>query len=164
MASTSETSRRTNSLAFAKYNCHTCTKLNEQCDRRRPRCTTCLSSRRRCDGFAMPLVWKNLEVAQIPSTSSQRTASKGNYQQDLKSAGNAEFKFIRGRPKKKRKPKSDRPGIAGQSHGCFSTTQDVPSAFNEATQPGVPLFSDMMEQSLGNCAPRDCGLAFLTAT
>jgi hypothetical protein len=49
--------KRTNSLAFAQADCHTCATLNDQCDRRRPRCSTCLSKGRKCDGFAVSLSW-----------------------------------------------------------------------------------------------------------
>lgn len=49
--------KRTNSLAFARADCHTCATLNDQCDRRRPRCSTCLSKGRKCDGFAVSLSW-----------------------------------------------------------------------------------------------------------
>lgn len=49
--------KRTNSLAFAQTDCHTCTTVGDRCDRRRPRCTTCLGQGRRCDGFATSLSW-----------------------------------------------------------------------------------------------------------
>ncbi|OJJ01287.1 hypothetical protein ASPVEDRAFT_82811 [Aspergillus versicolor CBS 583.65] len=49
--------KRTNSLAFAQTDCHTCALLGEQCDRRRPQCSTCLALSRKCGGFATPLSW-----------------------------------------------------------------------------------------------------------
>ena len=49
--------KRTNSLAFAQSDCHTCATLQDQCDRRRPRCTTCIAQGRNCDGFATSLSW-----------------------------------------------------------------------------------------------------------
>lgn len=49
--------KRTNSLAFAQSDCHTCTSTGEHCDRRRPQCSTCLSLGRKCGGFATPLSW-----------------------------------------------------------------------------------------------------------
>lgn len=50
-------SKRTNSLAFAQADCHTCVVAGDHCDRQRPKCSTCLSKGRECGGFAMPLSW-----------------------------------------------------------------------------------------------------------
>lgn len=49
--------KRTNSLAFARSDCHTCSANDERCDRRRPRCSTCLNQGRKCGGFATTLSW-----------------------------------------------------------------------------------------------------------
>ncbi|BAE60999.1 unnamed protein product [Aspergillus oryzae RIB40] len=49
--------KRTNSLAFARADCHTCTSRGQKCDRQRPHCTTCISHGRKCGGFATPLSW-----------------------------------------------------------------------------------------------------------
>jgi len=111
-----ESNHRTNSLAFAKHDCHSCAALKELCDRQRPRCGTCLSSRRTCGGFAMPLVWKGLEVAQ---TSSQHGSTGSRQRREVGTQKNAQFRFVRGRPKKKRKPKKDVLGEAAYNQGCF---------------------------------------------
>jgi hypothetical protein len=64
----------------------------------------------------MPLVWKELEVAQGPSRSGE--GSPGWFRK-LDYPGNTEFKFIRGRPRKKRKTKSDDIGVTASHEGCF---------------------------------------------
>lgn len=107
----SEAGRRTNSLAFAKNDCHTCTSLNKECDRRRPRCGTCLSDGRKCDGFAMPLVWQGSETNISPSF--PRHLQKGQ------SCNTAEFKFVQGRPKRKRRPKSSVSSEISRHQGYF---------------------------------------------
>lgn len=71
--------KRTNSLAFATIDCHTCATRGEKCDRRRPKCSQCLSQGHECGGFATALSWDSkrmlscnpisttLEVAGHPS-------------------------------------------------------------------------------------------------
>jgi hypothetical protein len=118
--------RRTNSLAFAKHDCHTCAVLKTDCDRQRPRCGTCLSSRRICDGFAMPLIWKDLEVAQSPVQNGDRRPGQSRLRQ---SQGDAEFKFVRGRPRRRRKPKSDNLGKLASDQGS-SCVERVSSGTN----------------------------------
>ncbi|KAL2831396.1 fungal-specific transcription factor domain-containing protein [Aspergillus cavernicola] len=56
---TSQKGKKTNSLAFARTDCHTCTATEQVCDRQRPQCTTCLNQGRQCGGFATPLSWDN---------------------------------------------------------------------------------------------------------
>ncbi|KAK5203673.1 hypothetical protein LTR47_008450 [Exophiala xenobiotica] len=51
--------RRTNSLAFAKSDCHTCSSLGarSRCDRQRPRCTPCQDAGILCQGYSITLTW-----------------------------------------------------------------------------------------------------------
>lgn len=49
--------RRTNSLAFAKSDCHTCSSLGIHCDRQRPRCSPCQNAGILCQGYSMKLTW-----------------------------------------------------------------------------------------------------------
>lgn len=58
------TKSRTNSLAFAKTDCHTCAGNKRQCDRKRPRCSPCLSSGIVCGGYPMKLKWSNRKPMQ----------------------------------------------------------------------------------------------------
>lgn len=63
--------RRSNSLGFARTDCHTCASLGDQCDRQRPRCSTCLDHGRRCGGFATPLSWDSRRMLTEGSSASQ---------------------------------------------------------------------------------------------
>jgi hypothetical protein len=118
---------RTNSLAFAKNDCHTCKALKKKCDRQRPRCGTCLSSGRKCDGFAMPLVWKGLDVKEVsPQVGGDLEA---NQQRKRPIRQDAEFKFVQGRPKRRRKPKDDNCNKTSSNQRCFSVA-NTPSSMN----------------------------------
>jgi hypothetical protein len=48
---------RTNSLAFAKTDCHTCTANQRRCDRKRPRCFSCSGRNIVCGSYPMQLTW-----------------------------------------------------------------------------------------------------------
>jgi hypothetical protein len=48
---------RTNSLAFAKTDCHTCIANQRRCDRTRPRCSSCSGRNIICGGYPMQLTW-----------------------------------------------------------------------------------------------------------
>lgn len=67
---------RTNSLAFAKTDCHTCTTHQRQCDRRRPRCSTCSGQDILCGGYPMQLTWPKSKPVQ------PRAKSSGNHGND----------------------------------------------------------------------------------
>ncbi|EED12918.1 hypothetical protein TSTA_054290 [Talaromyces stipitatus ATCC 10500] len=62
--SISSSNTRTNSLAFAKTDCHTCTAHRRQCDRKRPRCSTCSGKDILCGGYPMQLTWSRSESFQ----------------------------------------------------------------------------------------------------
>lgn len=139
---------RTNSLAFAKSDCHSCLSFNESCDRRRPRCGTCSSSHRKCGGFAMDLVWKDLAV-------SGRDSDSARLQVDS-TKNHSGFKFIKGRAKRKRQPKdafptkarSERTSISsapGTSEVSFSPVVPTMAAFPGVSSPPVSV-KEMLEQ------------------
>ncbi|KIX09738.1 uncharacterized protein Z518_00819 [Rhinocladiella mackenziei CBS 650.93] len=50
--------KRTNSLGWAKSDCHTCSSLRRHCDRRRPRCSACLADGVICSGYVQQLNWE----------------------------------------------------------------------------------------------------------
>ncbi|KIW79804.1 hypothetical protein Z517_06419 [Fonsecaea pedrosoi CBS 271.37] len=52
------TGKRTNSLGWAKSDCHTCSSLGRSCDRRRPRCSACLADGVICAGYVQQLNWE----------------------------------------------------------------------------------------------------------
>lgn len=54
---TPSSATRTNSLAFAKTDCHTCAAKQRRCDRNRPRCSTCSGKDIVCGGYPMQLTW-----------------------------------------------------------------------------------------------------------
>ncbi|KAL2818166.1 fungal-specific transcription factor domain-containing protein [Aspergillus cavernicola] len=101
----SDRGKRTNSLAFAQSDCHTCASLGEKCDRRRPRCSTCLGRARRCGGFATPLSWdpRRMVSSSTPKTVPITSAAWSD--------SSKQFRFVRGatRPKKRRKEHGNRP-------------------------------------------------------
>src|ERR1700761_7538295 len=99
--------QRTNSLGYAKYDCHTCSALKRACDRQRPRCGPCLFSRQRCGGFATNLVWKDVEVPSraevLAPASGPGSSNSSSKQRHNEPAGKDRgFKFIKGRMKRKR--------------------------------------------------------------
>ncbi|KAE8147898.1 fungal-specific transcription factor domain-containing protein [Aspergillus avenaceus] len=57
ITTTTQNGKRTNSLAFARSDCHTCAARGQKCDRQRPQCATCITQGRKCGGFATPLSW-----------------------------------------------------------------------------------------------------------
>lgn len=101
---TADSTQRTNSLAFAKQDCHTCSRLNDKCDRRRPKCGTCLSHQRDCGGFALDLVWKDAArpEKQQPRTRDP-TSSRAFTPKPIQPA--QVFKIVDGRPRKRSKLK-----------------------------------------------------------
>ncbi|KIV79093.1 hypothetical protein PV11_06679 [Exophiala sideris] len=117
--------RRTNSLAFAKSDCHTCSSLSLHCDRQRPRCTPCQNAGILCQGYSMKLTWhqnhsmvnrppkvKSVPIQPQESNDVPRKGSivKGNPSQIDKSPGSPstseqsrQFMFVAARPPKRRK-------------------------------------------------------------
>ena len=105
-SSTKDSRRRTNSLGFAKIDCHTCSTLSNRCDRQRPRCGTCLTSGRKCGGFALDLVWKDVTVSpESTDISHEHSSSILSPGQGQTSEESHEYKFVRGRAKRKRETK-----------------------------------------------------------
>ncbi|OQV07430.1 Fungal specific transcription factor domain-containing protein [Cladophialophora immunda] len=115
--------RRTNSLAFAKSNCHNCEAIGIRCDRQRPRCTTCQQSGRLCQGYSMQLTWhRNHSTADKPpkvraalSQAKNGTAASSFAEGSLNHDGHSgngegsasthprQYMFVAGRPAKRRK-------------------------------------------------------------
>ncbi|KIW66838.1 hypothetical protein PV04_06132 [Phialophora macrospora] len=146
--------RRTNSLAFAKSDCHTCASLGLHCDRHRPRCSQCQDAGRLCQGYSMQLTWqRNHSTANKPpkvkaivsqagnSTLAQpRDDKKAGQSPDSRGASNApaaprEFTFVAGRPAKRRK----------KHHRAAETAEVEDDAFNV----GEPENSRSSESSQG---------------
>lgn len=120
-ATVSSTSKKTNSLAFSRTDCHTCAASGQPCDRRRPRCSTCLSQGRTCGGFATPLSWATKRMwTDNPSIGDAATApaTQSTTAPTLPSNASAgrDFRFIVGpsKPRKRRKT-SHAPSRKGQN-------------------------------------------------
>lgn len=105
--------KRTNALAFALADCHTCASLDEPCDRRRPRCSTCLDQGRKCDGFATPLSWNPKRMwssdppASIIDHAFNGPGNQGDAAIEVATSRNRaqSFRFVKGpsKPRKRRR-------------------------------------------------------------
>ena len=90
-------------MDFAKEDCRTCVALAAQCDRRLPRCISCVIAGRTCGGYQP----RNLDETREPSrpTTADRSGQQTN------------FKFVQGRPRIPRPSKARRAGqYDGFSH------------------------------------------------
>ena len=108
--------QRTNSLGYAKYDCHTCSALKRACDRQRPRCGPCIFSRERCGGFATNLVWKDVEIPSplgdlAPGSGTGSPNPNSKHCENEPATKNRGFKFVKGRMKRKRKHKAPPPEL-----------------------------------------------------
>lgn len=133
--------RRSNSLGFARTDCHTCASLGDQCDRQRPRCSTCLDHGRRCGGFATSLSWDSRRMLTEGSSASQvriNAAHDGDGQSTAAGRSPAtlrHFRFVptRSRQRARRKGRSaSKQGTArNQVSGRRSESQAVAEMANE---------------------------------
>jgi len=149
--------RRTNSLAFAKSDCHTCASQGLYCGRQRPRCTTCQSSGQLCQGYSMQLTWqrhhstvdKPPKVKATISQADNDTRVSLNNERPSQSQDNIEaepvprlpreFIFKAGRPSKRRKQHHASAGTmtrkdcldGRKAENCHSSesSQEPPSAY-----------------------------------
>jgi hypothetical protein len=110
---TSDQGKRTNSLGFARSDCHTCSSLGDKCDRRRPQCSTCLDQSRCCGGFATALSWDARRMVNSLSSASGPVASAAC------SGSSKQFRFVKGTTSQKRRRKEAK---------TRSTEQEDPSA------------------------------------
>ena len=174
-------SKRTNSLAFAQTDCHTCASLDERCDRRRPQCSACLDRGRKCGGFATPLSWDPKRMWSDGSfntagDASNNRARRDNTATDPAIAGSLTptcgrsnlpraFRFVKGasRPRKRRRvlPRAGKDTVENQS--------EVQEAQSPALSNAVPRVSSensnlMDHDQVGNCQ-REVGMtSFLFST
>ncbi|CAG8105377.1 unnamed protein product [Penicillium nalgiovense] len=148
--------KRTNSLGFAQTDCHTCASLGEKCDRRRPRCSTCLGQGRRCGGFAMPLSWDprrmwsdnpsvagasrdlpNEEIVTSSSPKAVRSATAFTASDSPK-----RFRFVKGvsRPKKRRR--ANLPKEEASRSVATETLSVTPEAVLRTTAQNLDIIDD----------------------
>lgn len=122
----------TNSLAFARTDCHTCVSTHRKCDRRRPQCTTCLDLGLKCGGFATPLSWDDSRIfLGKPSQKAVyacdgdrgRGGGKGKGE-SVKSSRN--FRFVGGGSKRKRRRRvSPDRSLCGEQSAATGSPQET---------------------------------------
>ena len=166
-------SHRTNSLGYAKSDCHTCLELKRICNRQRPRCGPCLASRQRCGGFATNLVWKDVEVpnlAECLAPGSGTVSPKMNSRRWQNQSGTKDrgFKFVKGRMKRKRNPQllpsqQESPSAADDVNGSNMNDQNnqsviYPSPWLANPETMNDLSALIEEECVQNCSDCD-GLA-----
>lgn len=144
--------RRTNSLAFAKSDCHNCSALGLNCDRQRPRCSTCQDASVLCQGYSMQLTWRsNHSTTNKPSKTKRKTpaergdAPKQKQREKASSSENIDFEtaslspstreymFVTGRPAKRRRQNQPTSG-----HGSGRNHPVVDQGVNASRNPDSP--------------------------
>ena len=133
--------RRTNSLAFAKSDCHTCAALGLHCGRQRPRCGVCQDAGRLCQGYSMQLTWQqNHSAANKPPKVRARTpcASNGTTIQPVEKgkAKTKEYTFITGKAAKRRKHHHVSEEALNRTESCSISGQ---SDLDTLRSPEVPI-------------------------
>lgn len=93
--------KRTNSLAFSRTPCHTCSSAQRDCDRRRPRCGTCLRAGVSCAGFATPLTWDSSRIWLGRNGSQEESGSSCSRPSQAPAA--PKTRFIDGHPNSKKR-------------------------------------------------------------
>ncbi|KAL9089635.1 MAG: hypothetical protein Q9165_005667 [Trypethelium subeluteriae] len=95
------TTYRTNSLGWAKSDCHTCQSIFRFCDRRRPRCDACTTEGVICGGYVQRLRWHGEGRKARPARSEQTLVSGSGACQVA--ANTTEYAFVQEDGKKIRK-------------------------------------------------------------
>lgn len=99
-------SKGTNSLAFARTDCHTCVSAARTCDRRRPQCLTCRELGVKCGGFATPLSWDNNRIWLGQPSQKKVYIYDGNRAAETSSKASSSrttFRFVNGSSRRKRR-------------------------------------------------------------
>lgn len=157
-------SKRTNSLAFAQSDCHTCSSSGERCDRRRPQCSTCLDQGRKCGGFATPLSWDPKRMwSDNPATTISDASREGGTMDSFAShshtfsPGRSRFRFVKNAPR----PRKRRRGCPSQSQlGEREDLAPVAASPIPSTADEVP---SLMNHDQTGKGPGEAGMvAFLT--
>lgn len=138
---TANKGKRTNSLAFARTDCHTCASSGEQCDRRRPQCSMCLGRGRRCGGFAMPLSWDSRRMwTETPSAAhdtSDNACARNNVTTALEKSSDTTASIVS--PAQPRRFRFVRAGSKLRKRRKTRNDGDNPSQDQPAVQPGEAL-------------------------
>jgi len=88
--------KRTNSLGWAKSDCHKCSSLQRVCDRRRPRCTPCISDGIVCSGYVQELNWErgSFRLATLPDLASSGPTGGKSGSAESQLAKPSQFIFV----------------------------------------------------------------------
>ncbi|RDW58181.1 hypothetical protein BP6252_13592 [Coleophoma cylindrospora] len=97
------TEPRTNSLAFAKTDCHTCTANQRRCDRKRPRCASCAGKKIVCGGYPMQLTWPQSKPTQAKASVLSEQTDDLFHLEPLSLHAAVHVRNNRSRPRKPRK-------------------------------------------------------------
>ncbi|KIW10679.1 hypothetical protein PV08_11643 [Exophiala spinifera] len=160
--------RRTNSLAFAKSDCHTCSSLNVRCDRQRPRCTPCLDAGILCQGYSMKLTWHQSHsmvnkppkvksaTAKGPINRATTTGVQKNHEKETHDLTNADgkgrtFMFVAARPSKRRKRSHQHQSTTTNSEYASSSLR-VQSVVAAGTSNGASM-GDQSDSAKGEMSP-----------
>ncbi|KAH8810619.1 fungal-specific transcription factor domain-containing protein [Xylogone sp. PMI_703] len=94
---------RTNALAFAKTDCHTCIANKRQCDRKRPRCSSCSGRDIVCGGYPIPLTWpKKSQQNQHSVSTSPKQVDDTFFLEPLSLQASMHMRDKHGRPQPRR--------------------------------------------------------------
>jgi hypothetical protein len=137
-----------NSLGMAKSPCHNCFESKLECDRQRPRCFLCMQIQVECRGYKLDLSWQsdvavrgNLKgfqypISQPPIKHGVRTSgspSPDASQRRGKRRPNGQFKFVTGRPIKRRKVQEQAGQTRFDSRGLDRSPEGSPASITSPT-------------------------------
>lgn len=121
-------SKGTNSLAFARTDCHTCVSAARTCDRRRPQCSTCRDLGIKCGGFATPLSWDNNRIWLGQSSQKKVYFYEGNRAEESpRPSPSRTFRFVNGNARRKRRRRLSSSPHREQQRVGVSPGQDIES-------------------------------------
>ncbi|KIW11120.1 hypothetical protein PV08_10420 [Exophiala spinifera] len=150
---------RTNSLAFAKSDCHTCKSKQRKCDRQRPICKTCQDAGDKCAGFQTRLVWEGSDLPSRRGDDSRRrhkAPARAEASDGAKTSGTdggvikrslpsrkaeREFAFVSSWPPRPRKKHTRKNSVTSKenrpppSNTVTATTEDVAPNVNQRVSP-----------------------------
>lgn len=151
---------RTNSLAFAKTDCHTCAAQRRTCDRRRPQCSPCLDIGIKCGGFPMQLSWTRKKPAApqggrilnqaedhfyLEPLSLKMASQTKDWERRHRSKAPQQFRFVASESstRKRSRRHSSRPGPPRTSQGNEPPGR---ASLQRSTSPQIEVAEDLFSQ------------------
>lgn len=146
---TENRSKRTNSLAFASVDCHTCSIRGNKCDRRRPQCSPCLSKGIKCAGFVTPLTWdhRRMWVSNGAKGATDTPTTITSTARPVTAKANRKFRFVGANARKELPASGQQPTSSKVTDQTTDQASDTvpPDTTNDET--ALPL----MEESQSHC-------------